>query len=72
MRFNRMEKFLDELIGEFNKQKKKRGSIFNNFVAFVDFSLKNLNDNKYKEMKKNLLKYIILNEKSISLKLVKN
>ena len=36
IQFNKMEKFLDELIGEFKKKKKVRGNNFHNFVVFVD------------------------------------
>jgi len=72
IQFNKMEKFLDELIMEFKKKKKVRGNNFHNFVVFVDFCLKNIKGDKYLDIKKSLLKYIIANEETITLKLVRN
>jgi len=67
-----MNKMLTELIKEFKKNKKIRGDLFNNFVAFCDMSLMGLKDDKYKEMKIDILKYIVANKKTIKLQLIRN
>tara|TARA_B100000123_G_C25407974_1_gene287376 strand:- start:116 stop:319 length:204 start_codon:yes stop_codon:yes gene_type:complete len=67
-----MENIIDPLILEFKKIKKIRGDLFKNFLSFVHLYLTDAKDDKYKEIKLNLLNYIVANEKTIKMKLVQN
>ena len=67
-----MENFIDSLILEFKKIKRVRGDLFNNFLSFVHLYLTGNKDDKYKEIKSNILKYIVDNQKTITMKLVQN
>jgi len=70
MRFNKMENFLDKLITEFKKIKRVRGDLFLNFVSFVHLYLTGMDDDKYKDIKKNILQYIVANKETITMKLI--
>ena len=72
IRFNKMENFLDKLITEFKKIKRVRGDLFLNFVSFVNLYLTGMDDDKYKDIKKNILQYIVSNKDSITMKLIQN
>ena len=67
-----MENFLDKLITEFKKIKRVRGDLFLNFVSFVNLYLTGMDDDKYKDIKKNILQYIVSNKDSITMKLIQN
>ena len=67
-----MENIIDPLILEFKKIKKIRGDLFKNFLSFVHLYLTDAKEDKYKEIKLNLLNYIVANEKTIKMKLVRN
>ena len=67
-----MENIIDPLILEFKKIKKIRGDLFKNFLSFVHLYLTDAKEDKYKEIKLNLLNYIVANEKTIKMKLVQN
>tara|TARA_B100000482_G_C12464209_1_gene242223 strand:- start:439 stop:642 length:204 start_codon:yes stop_codon:yes gene_type:complete len=67
-----MIKLIDELMKEFKKLKKVRGNLFHNFISFVNIYLSGMNDDKYKKVKNNILNYILVNEKDITLKLIQN
>jgi len=69
MEFN---KFLEEIIKEFKNIKRVRGDLFSNFLYFVNLYLTGLNDDKYKDIKKNILHYIVLNRETITMKLIQN
>tara|TARA_B100001029_G_scaffold159884_1_gene147496 strand:- start:318 stop:527 length:210 start_codon:yes stop_codon:yes gene_type:complete len=69
MEFN---KFLEEIIKEFKNIKRVRGDLFSNFVSFVNLYLTGLKDDKYKDIKKNILQYIVLNRETITMKLIQN
>jgi len=70
IRFNKMENFLDKLITEFKKIKRVRGDLFLNFVSFVNLYLTGMDDDKYKDIKKNILQYIVANKETITMKLI--
>ena len=70
IRFNKMENFLDKLITEFKKIKRVRGDLFLNFVSFVHLHLTGMDDDKYKDIKKNILQYIVVNKETITMKLI--
>tara|TARA_B100001079_G_scaffold78316_1_gene67343 strand:- start:2350 stop:2553 length:204 start_codon:yes stop_codon:yes gene_type:complete len=65
-----MENFLDKLITEFKKIKRVRGDLFLNFVSFVNLYLTGMDDDKYKDIKKNILQYIVANKETITMKLI--
>ncbi len=67
-----MIKLIDELMKEFKKLKRVRGNLFHNFISFVNIYLSGMNDDKYKKVKNNILNYILVNEKDITLKLIQN
>ena len=67
-----MDKLLDPLIDEFKKLKKDRGDLFKNFLGFCYEILENQNDDKYKDKRLNILRYIVANKTEILLKLTKN
>tara|TARA_B100001250_G_scaffold159563_1_gene137064 strand:+ start:726 stop:947 length:222 start_codon:yes stop_codon:yes gene_type:complete len=67
-----IDKFLEEIIKEFKNIKRIRGDIFSNFVSFVNLYLTGLKDDKYKDIKKNILHYIVLNRETIIMKLIQN
>jgi len=67
-----MDKLLDPLIDEFKKLKKDRGDLFKNFLGFCYEILENQNDDKYKDKRLNILRYIVANKTKILLKLTKN
>ena len=67
-----MIKLIDELMKEFKKLKKVRGNLFHNFISIVNIYLSGMNDDKYKKVKNNILNYILVNEKDITLKLIQN
>tara|TARA_Y100000766_G_C18808620_1_gene556813 strand:- start:155 stop:358 length:204 start_codon:yes stop_codon:yes gene_type:complete len=67
-----MNNLIDNLIIEFKKLKKVRGSLFENFMTFSDLYMREMKDDKYKEEKMIVLNYILENRESISLKLLKN
>ena len=67
-----MENIIDPLILEFKKIKRIRGNLFKNFLTFVHLYLTGTKDDKYKEIKLKLLKYIVANEKTITMKLDQN
>ena len=67
-----IDKFLEEIIKEFKNIKRIRGDIFSNFVSFVNLYLTGLKDDKYKDIKKNILHYIVLNREPITMKLIQN
>ena len=67
-----IDKFLEEIIKEFKNIKRIRGDIFSNFVSFVNLYLTGLKDDKYKDIKKNILHYIVLNRETITMKLIQN
>ena len=67
-----MDKLLDPLIDEFKKLKKDRGDLFKNFHGFCYEILENQNDDKYKDKRLNILRYIVANKTKILLKLTKN
>tara|TARA_B100001094_G_scaffold309857_1_gene343915 strand:- start:830 stop:1039 length:210 start_codon:yes stop_codon:yes gene_type:complete len=69
MEFN---KFLEELIDEFKHFKRLRGDLFSNFISFVHLYLTGVDDDKYKNIKKNILQYIVSNKDSITMKLIQN
>ena len=69
MEFN---KFLEEIIKEFKNIKRVRGDLFSNFLSFVNLYLTGLKDDKYKDIKKNILQYIVLNRETITMKLIQN
>jgi len=72
IRFNKMENFLDQLINEFKKLKRVRGDLFLNFVSFVHLYLTGVDDDKYKDIKNNILQYIVFNKETITMKLIQN
>jgi len=67
-----MDKLTDQLIIEFKKIKHVRGNLFNSFITFVHLCLTGKKDDKYKVKKNQILEYIVDNEQSIKLKLIKN
>lgn len=67
-----MVTLIDELMKEFKKLKRVRGNLFHNFMSFVNIYLSGMNDDKYKKVKNNILNYILVNEKDITLKLIQN
>ena len=67
-----MNKLIDELMKEFKKLKRVRGNLFQNFISFVNIYLSGINDDKYKKDKNNILNYILVNERDITLKLIQN
>lgn len=67
-----MDNFLEELLNEFKKLKRVRGDLFSNFLYFVHLYLTGVNDDKYKDIKKNILHYIVLNRETITMKLIQN
>jgi len=67
-----MDNFLEELLNEFKKLKRVRGDLFSNFLSFVHLYLTGVNDDKYKDIKKNILQYIVSNKDSITMKLIQN
>ena len=67
-----MDNFLEELLKEFKKLKRVRGDLFSNFLSFVHLYLTGVNDDKYKDIKKNILQYIVSNKDSITMKLIQN
>ena len=67
-----IDKFLEEIIKEFKNIKRVRGDLFSNFVSFVNLYLTGLKDDKYKDIKKNILQYIVLNRETITMKLIQN
>ena len=67
-----IDKFLEEIIKEFKNIKRVRGDLFSNFVSFVNLYLTGLKDDKYKDIKKNILHYIVLNRETIIMKLIQN
>lgn len=67
-----MNKLIDELMKEFKKLKRVRGNLFHNFISFVNIYLSGINDDKYKKDKNNILNYILVNERDITLKLIQN
>ena len=69
MEFN---KFLEEIIKEFKNIKRVRGDLFSNFVSFVNLYLTGLKDDKYKDIKNNILQYIVLNKETITMKLIQD
>tara|TARA_B100001029_G_scaffold7554_1_gene5284 strand:- start:163 stop:372 length:210 start_codon:yes stop_codon:yes gene_type:complete len=69
MEFN---KFLEEIIKEFKNIKRVRGDLFSNFVSFVHLYLTGLKDDKYKDIKNNILQYIVSNRETITMKLIQN
>ena len=67
-----MDNFLEELLKEFKKLKRVRGDLFSNFLSFVHLYLTGVNDDKYKDIKKNILQYIVSNKETITMKLIQN
>jgi len=67
-----MNTLLNHLISQYKKIKHRKGNEFKNFLAFSHLYLTNEKDDKYKEAKVNVLKYIVAHEKEIKLKLLKN
>ena len=67
-----MNNLIDNLIIEFKKLKRVRGSLFENFITFSDLYMRGIKDDKYKEEKMIVLNYILENRESISLKLLNN
>tara|TARA_B100001113_G_C20776782_1_gene477732 strand:- start:98 stop:301 length:204 start_codon:yes stop_codon:yes gene_type:complete len=67
-----MNNLIDKLILDFKKLKKVRGNLFENFITFCDLYMRDSKDDKYKEEKLIVLKYILENKESISMKLLKN
>ena len=65
-----MDNFLEELLTEFKKLKRVRGDLFSNFLSFVHLYLIGVNDDKYKDIKKNILQYIVANKETITMKLI--
>ena len=65
-----MDNFLEELLNEFKKLKRVRGDLFSNFLSFVHLYLTGVNDDKYKDIKKNILQYIVVNKETITMKLI--
>lgn len=67
-----MNTLLNHLISQYKKIKHRKGNEFKNFLTFSHLYLTNEKDDKYKEVKVNVLKYIVAHEKEIKLKLLKN
>tara|TARA_Y100000996_G_C22018974_1_gene435918 strand:- start:239 stop:442 length:204 start_codon:yes stop_codon:yes gene_type:complete len=67
-----MNTLLNHLISQYKKIKHRKGNEFKNFLTFSHLYLTNEKDDKYKEAKVNVLKYIVAHEKEIKLKLLKN
>ena len=67
-----MNNLIDKLILEFKKLKRVRGNLFENFITFCDLHMRSTKDDKYKEEKLTVLKYILQNRESILMKLSEN
>ena len=67
-----MNTLLNHLISQYKKIKHRKGNEFKNFLTFSHLYLTNEKDDKYKDAKVNVLKYIVAHEKEIKLKLLKN
>ena len=67
-----MNKFIDELIVDFRREKIKSDNLFESFFIFCNIFLKKSKDDKYNEGTLNILKYILANKDIISLKLIQN
>jgi|TARA_X000001036_G_scaffold82538_1_gene74424 hypothetical protein len=67
-----MNNLIDKLILEFKKLKRVRGNLFENFITFCDSYMRGMKDDKYKEEKLTVLKYILQNRESILMKLSEN